>query len=570
MKDNNAPWIKNYGDVPFHLTYPTTTMAETVFDTADKNQTTKALSFMGKKTSFKLLKERILKTAKALKAIGIQEDDVVTIVMPNVPQAVVCLYAINYVGAVASMIHPLSAVGELETYLKETKSKVVITLDMFYKKLKEVNNTVPLDKIIIATMPEALSLVMKAGYGLTIGRKVQKEALDSNAIKYKTFIKKGLTYKGNIHANKTKDDVAVILFSGGTTGKTKGIKLSNLNFNALALQTAAMSHEKIQESRMLAAMPVFHGFGLGVCIHTMMVAGGTSILVPKFNVKSYAKLLKREKPNFIAGVPTLFESLTRNPYMDKVDLSQLKGVFSGGDSLSIELKKKLDKFLKEHNCRVKVREGYGTTECVTASCLTPYDVEKEGSIGFPYPDTYYTICKPNTVEELGYNKEGEICLTGPSVMLGYLNNEEETENTLRPHSDGSVYLHTGDLGYIDEDGYVFFKQRLKRIIITSGYNVYPSQIENVIDSHPLVMASCAIGVKDPYKMQKIKVFLTLKSKVKDETLVKNEIMELCKKNIARYALPYEIEIRQELPKTLVGKIAYKVLEAEENVKVVNG
>ena len=298
-------------------------------------------------------------------------------------------------------------------------------------------------------------------------------------------------------------------------------------------------------------------------------SGGTSILVPKFNVKSYAKLLKREKPNFIAGVPTLFESLTRNPYMDKVDLSALKGVFSGGDSLSIELKKKLDKFLKEHNCTVKVREGYGTTECVTASCLTPYNIEKEGSIGFPYPDTYYTICKPDSIEELGFNQEGEICLTGPSVMLGYLNNEEETENTLRPHSDGSVYLHTGDLGYIDEDGYVFFKQRLKRIIITSGYNVYPSQIENVIDSHPLVMSSCAIGVKDPYKMQKIKVFVTLKSEVKDEEAVKAEIMELCKRNIARYALPYDIEIRRELPKTLVGKIAYKILETEENEKVVN-
>ncbi len=567
MSNHTAPWAKNYGEVPLNLSYPTTTMSGCLFATAEAYPSTIALSFMGSNTSFAQLKQQVLVAARAFKAMGIGEDDVVSIVMPNVPQAIICLYALNHIGAIASMIHPLSAVGELVTYLTQTSSSVVITLDLFYKKLLEVQETVPLRQVLVASIADALSPPMKLGYALTTGRKVKKVPLGANAMTFKAFLRTSKKYLQPTECTRSVNDVAVILFSGGTTGNTKAILLSNLNFNALALQTIAMSHEQIQGSRMLAAMPVFHGFGLGVCIHTMMVAGGTSILVPKFNVKSYAKLLKKEQPNFIAGVPTLFESLTRNPYLDSVDLSCLKGVFSGGDSLSIELKKKLDAFLRAHHCRVQVREGYGTTECVTASCLTPYNMEREGSIGFPYPDTTYVICRPESVEELGTNVEGEICISGPSVMLGYLNNEIETHQTLRIHADGNTYLHTGDIGLIDDEGFVFFKQRLKRIIITSGYNVYPSQIENVIDSHPSVQASCAIGVPDSHKMQKIKVFVTLRTHGSDESVLKDELMQLCRKHIARYALPYDIEVRKELPKTLVGKIAYKQLEQEEHEKL---
>lgn len=568
MTEPKAPWLKGYGEVPFHLQYSEYSMSDTVLNTAERYPDNEALSFMGKKTQYKELAPKIIEAAKALKAIGVNKGDVVTICMPNVPQAVICLYAINYIGAVASMIHPLSAVGEIEFYLKETGSKIAITLDMFYKKFDEVLKTANLNHLVIAGMSDELSLVKKIGFKLTKGRKIAKVPNVGPVIHWGDFIEAGKSISSDIASHDKPDDVAVILFSGGTTGKTKGIMLSNLNFNSLALQTATMCHKQITGKRMLAAMPMFHGFGLGVCIHTMMVAGGASILVPKFNVKSYAKLLKSEKPNFIAGVPTLYESLTRNPFMDKVDLSCLMGVFSGGDSLSIELKKKLDKFLADHHATVVVREGYGTTECVTASCLTPYNKEKEGSIGYPYPDTYYSICKPGTAEELPFGEDGEICLTGPSVMLGYLNNPEETADTLKLHGDGRIWLHTGDLGFMDSEGFIFFKQRIKRMIITSGYNVYPSQIENVIDSHPAVQMSCVIGVKDPYKMQKIKAFVVLRPGYEASDKIKNEIMDICRKKVAKYALPYEIEIRDALPKTLVGKIAYTVLEKEENQKAI--
>ena len=563
---NSAPWLSSYGDRMFNLEYPKGSISDKVLETADEVPSNVALSYMGVKTTFKALKQKVLETAAAYTALGVRPGDKVTVCLPNVPQAVFSLYALNYIGAIASMIHPLSAEGEIIFYIKTAGSRFCITLDQFAEKFNEVLKKTDLEKLIITGAEDELNFVKKSAYRLFIKTKKQKSVkTGGKMILWSDFIKAGK--KTVVTAAHKKDvDPAVILFSGGTTGVTKGIMLSNLNFNALACQTIEMAHYPVRGAKMLAAMPVFHGFGLGVCIHTMMVAGGTSILVPRFNVKSYAELIMKNRPNFIAGVPTLFEALTRNQYLDKADLSCLKGVFSGGDSLSVELKKKFDAFLKSHNCSVRIREGYGTTECVTASCLTPYDKEKEGSIGIPYPDTYYMICKPGTTEPCDANEDGEICLRGPSVMLGYLDRPQETADTLRTHADGYVWLHTGDLGFMDEEGFIFFKQRIKRMIITSGYNVYPSQIENIIDGHPAVQMSCVIGVKDPYKMQKVKAFVVLKEGYNPDDTVKNDILEYCKKNIAKYAMPYDVEFRSELPKTLVGKVAYTVLEKEEAAK----
>ncbi|MFA5341619.1 MAG: AMP-binding protein, partial [Clostridia bacterium] len=451
----------------------------------------------------------------------------------------------------------------IEFYLKDSSSRAAITLDQFYNKFEAIRPRVNLEFLIISSIKDELNIPLAIGYELTQGRKVKKLPKDADIIRYKDFMAKGKTFIGEYAVSRKGNDPAAILYSGGTTGTTKGILLSNLNFNALAMQTMTAGDCITEGHAMLSIMPVFHGFGLGVCIHTILCASCTCILVPRFNALSYAKLLKKKQPNYIAGVPTLFEALLRNPYMDKVKLNCLEGVFSGGDSLSIELKKKLDKFLIDHGAKVQVREGYGTTECVTASCLTPKDFYKEGSIGIPYPDTYYKIVKVGTTEEVPYNEDGEICLCGPSVMLCYCNNEKETADTLKKHDDGQVWLHTGDLGKMDEDGFIYFCQRIKRMIITSGYNVYPSQIENIIDSHEAVSMSCVIGVKDPYKVQKVKAFVVLKAGYEADEKTRQSILEYCKKNIAKYAMPYEIEFRNDFPKTLVGKVAYRELEKEE-------
>ena len=568
MKENiKTPWLEKYGDVPFNLEYPEHTMCDAVEEAASKYPKYSALAFMGRHISYKNLVKAIDETARAFKAYGIGEGDKVTICMPNIPQTVYCLYALNKIGAIASMIHPLSAVGEIEFYLKEVDSCCVVTIDQFYDKFAEVRKNVEVKKLIIASISDELGFIKSFVYSKFTESKFTKPQYGEDTKKWSDFIEAGKPYAGEIKVEKTDKDPAVILFSGGTTGVTKGILLSNYNFNALAIQTAIMCNAPVCGKRMLAAMPMFHGFGLGVCVHTMLVVGGCSILVPKFNVKSYSELIKKEKPNYIAGVPTLYEAIIRSDYLDGADLEHLMGVFSGGDSLSIELKKKFDEFLKGHNASVRVREGYGTTECVTACCLTPYHIEKEGSIGVPYPDTYFKICSPGTTEEVPYGTDGEICLCGPTVMMEYINHPEETADTLKKHDDGEVWLHTGDLGYMDDEGFVYFKQRIKRMIVTSGYNVYPSQLENIIDAHEAVVMSCVIGVKDEYKIQKIKSYVVLKDGYAADDATKQSILEHCKKHIAKYAMPYAIEFRESLPKTLVGKIAYTVLEKEANEKL---
>ncbi len=562
-----APWLNFYGEVPHHLEYPDCSMIELIGKTVEKYPEYIAYTFMNGSTTYREFWRKMQEVARAFRAMGIQKGDHVTVCMPNAPQTVLSFYALNYIGAIANMIHPLSGENEIAFYLNDSHSVAAVTLDQFYGKFASIRGQVPgLKKLLLTSVADALNPLMKLGYYLTQGRKVKPVPKDAPVVWWKDFLAAGKGQADPFVAQKGAEP-AVVLYSGGTTGKTKGILLSNLNFNALAKQTWAMGHGFTPGDRVLAVMPMFHGFGLGVSIHTMLVAGACCLLIPRFNADSYAQLLKKERPNVIAGVPTLFEAILRNEAMEDCDLSCLKGVFSGGDSLSVELKKKFDAFLADHGASVRIREGYGTTECVTASCLTPYNKEKEGSIGLPFPDTYYTITKPGTNDPVPYGEEGEICLRGPSVMLGYVGHPEETADTLRKHADGYTWLHTGDLGVMDEDGFIYFRQRIKRMIVTSGYNVYPSQLENVIDAHPKVRMSCVIGVPDAYKMQKVKAFVVLQVGVEPTQEVRDELMEHCRRNIAKYALPYMIEFRQELPKTLVGKVAYKVLEAEELAKL---
>ena len=558
-----TPWANHLGGMPMHLDYFEGSMIAAVEAVAERYPDNVAFDFMGKSTTYKGMVREIHRCARALKTIGVREGDKVTIALPNCPQAIYMFYAVNLVGGIANMIHPLSAEKEIEFYLNESESVTAITLDQFYNKFENVRENTKVVNIIIASVKDALSTPIKAGYMLTEGRKIKRIPKDAPVIRWKEFMELSKACFYRYRVDRQSDDPAVILYSGGTTGTTKGIVLTNKNFNALGQQVLAANPMFAVGDRMLAAMPLFHGFGLGVCIHTMLSQGGRCILIPRFTAKSYAKQIVKYRCNFIAGVPTLYEALLRLPSMDGADLSSLKGVFSGGDSLSIELKKKFDKFLADHNASIQVREGYGTTETVTACCLTPPHMYKEGSIGLPFPDTYIKIVEPGTDRELSYGEEGEILLAGPTVMKEYAGHPEETAQTLRAHADGLTWVYTGDLGTMDEEGFIFFKGRAKRMIITSGYNVYPGQLENILDAHEKVQMSCVIGIPDPYKMQKVKAFVKLVPGTPATDATRNELLDYCRKHIAKYAMPYDIEFREDMPKTLVGKVAYRQLEEEE-------
>ena len=576
-----TPWAPFMGEVPMHLEYFDGSMFEAVEKIAEKYPEQIAFDFVGSSTSYRKMTEEIRRCARALKAIGVGEGDKVTIAMPNCPQAVYLFYAVNLVGGIANMIHPLSAEKEIELYLSVSESRVAVTLGQFYGKFARVLANTQVETLLIADIRDALSPVMKLGFSVknlidplvkaakkhTKPQWTPRVPAGGPVLFWKDFIRGGDSFQGPVGAVRKGEDPAVILYSGGTTGTTKGIVLTNKNFNALGQQIIAANPIFEVGDRMLAAMPLFHGFGLGVCVHSMLSQGGRCILIPQFTAKTYAKDLLKYRCNLIAGVPTLYEALLRLDMMDGADLSFLKGVFSGGDSLSVELKKKLDKFLAEHGATIQVREGYGTTETVTACCLTPMTKAKEGSIGIPLPDVYMKIVEPGTDRELPYGQEGEILLAGPTVMKEYMKHPEETAQTLRRHDDGLTWVYTGDLGIMDEEGYTYFKGRAKRMIVSSGYNVYPAQIENILDAHEKVQMSCVIGVPDSYKMQKVKAFVKPAAGVPATEETKRELLDYCRKHIARYAMPYDIEFREDLPKTLVGKVAYRVLEEEELAKI---
>lgn len=550
------------------LDYPKLTMYQMVEAAGKKYPDNTAIEFYGKNIKYKELLWRIERCAKAFTAAGIGKGDAVTLCLPNIPQTLESFYALNRIGAIANMVHPQSAQSEITYYLNLSESKAIVTVDLFYENVKKaIADADHPVQAIVCRMQDELPLLFGIAFWMKKGKDYLKYPDADNSILYKDFLKGAAKVDQAPLAGYEKDRTAAILYSGGTSGLPKGICLTDLNFNACAMQSyVAIGEELSNTMSMLSCMPMFHGFGLGLNIHIMLIYGACCKLMPTFNKHSYAKALIKKRPNFIAGVPTIFEALLHLPELEGKDLSYLKGMFCGGDSLSVELKKSIDKFLKEHNASIQVREGYGLTECVTASCLTPKDVYRENSIGLPYPDTYYQIVIPGTDDVVPFGEEGEIILRGPTLMTKYLKNPEETAKTLRRLPDGNIWLYTGDLGSMDEDGYVYFKQRIKRMIITNGYNVYPGPIENVIDGVDEVAYSCVIGVKDPRRMQRVRAYVVPHDGVKPDDQLKEKIMEALAPHVAKYALPKEIIFRDELPKTLVGKVAYRKLEEEANAE----
>ncbi|KZX10015.1 AMP-binding protein [Methanobrevibacter filiformis] len=559
--DCNRPWIKYYSENTFpNIEYPDKNMYQMIEFIGENRPNNEALEFLGLNISYNELISLIDQCAKALIHLGLGVGDKITICLPNIPQTVIAFYAVNKIGAVSNMIHPLSAPKEIEYYLTLTDSKFVLTTDFAFENFVNLNN-VDLKRIIVCKIQDYLSSAKRAGFWLFSGRKIPKIPKNDNIIMWKDLLKLGKqsnTYKFHI---AQKDDPAVILYTGGTTGKQKGVVLSNLNFNALALQTGSQVKVELNDT-MMCIMPFFHGFGLGVSMHTTLVFGAKAILVPKFNTEEFAKTFNKYKPNFIAGVPTLFAALVNTKQMKKTDFSCLKGIFSGADTLPNEIKVNFENFIHEKGAKVNIREGYGLTETVTASCLTPPDEYRHGSIGIPFPDTLYQICHPGTQEPCALDEEGEICISGPTVMLEYYKEKEETDIVLQKHSDGYLWIHTGDFGSMDNDGFVYFKQRIKRIIKSSGYSVFPSQIENVLIEDDTVANCCVVGVPDPYQMEKIRAYIILEDGCSPSKELEHKLLKRCKEYLSKWSVPQDFVFRDELPLTQIGKISYVDLEKE--------
>lgn len=563
-KKNNikTPWLKYYKEgVPAHLNYPKGTMVGYFLEAVARYPENIAIEYYGRTYTYRAFYEMIRDTSKSLKSQGVKEGDTIAICMPNTPEAILMFYAANMVGALVSLIHPLSAEKEIQNYINGSGATFLLSLDLVYDKVHNIVDNTCIKKIVIASAGDSLKTIKKFLYKFKNRGTVPKIELTDDIMTWNEFINYGYDYQGEIACLKGSNDPAVILYSGGTSGDPKGILLTNMNFNALALSCHKMIEQSGEGESILAILPIFHGFGLGVCIHTTLGCGMRVVLVPNFNPKDFGKLLHKHKISIVCGVPSLFESLTKTS-MGKNDLSKLKSAISGGDFMSKDLKNKVDTYFREHGSNAEIRVGYGLTEASAAICVTPTGEYRESSIGVPFPDTYIKVVRVGTHDEVPYGEDGEICISGPTVMMGYLNNLEETIQTLQIHEDGRTWLHTGDVGSMDKDGFVYFKQRVKRIIISNGYNLYPSYIETIINSHPDVFTSTVIGIPHPKKVQVAKAYIVLKDGVKPSKDVEKSIRLHCEKNLARYSLPAVYEFRESLPKTLVGKVAYRELEKE--------
>jgi long-chain acyl-CoA synthetase len=558
MQAYDRPWLRFYGKVPATLDYPEVTLYEAVAATARRLPDAVAWDFLGTTSTYRQLLADIDRCASALAALGLASGQRILISMPTSPQGVIAFYAANKLGALPAMIHPLSTAPEIAHYIDASGARIALALDAFYGTLAAAAPKRPLEKILLARIPDYLAPLKKLGFWLTKGRKIAPVPADSRVHWWADAMARPCPETPS--SGGKPDDPAAILFSGGTTGSPKGIVLSNRNFIAEGMQASAWGG-LVEGDSILAILPIFHGFGLGVCINAAFVAGGKSIFVPVFDPATTAKLLRDKRPSVLVGVPTLFHALAEDPALASADLSCLKACFCGADTLPRPVKERFEKLVAERGGRVRLLEGYGLTEAVTAIMAMPMGEYREGSMGIPFPDMAAKICVPGTTDEAPVGEEGELCVAGPAVMLGYLDDPEATAQALRRHGDGRTWLHTGDLARRDADGFFYFVLRLKRMIKSSGFNVYPTQVESVLYRHPAVADACVVGVPDPAQVERVKAFVVLKDPTQEGAAMQEALIAHCRVNLIKWSCPREIEFRRELPKTRVGKIDYRALAA---------
>ncbi len=559
-------WHSQYDFVPQHPEYAAGSLYDQFRRSAYKHRYRLAIDYFGAGIRYDRLLARTDAVANALSNLGLRPGDRVCICLPNMPDAAAVFYGVSRMGGVCVMVHPLSSTEELSVFIKQTDAKALFIMDVAYAKHAAMLEQSGLHNIICCSM--------------WTDAPMYKKPFVRKAVLKKAKLKKAPTVPMRLHDMidhtdyqcpappynwKEREEAAVILFSGGSSGEPKGICLSAYNFAALAGQVYCQIQHWPEEPRMMAILPFFHGFGLGVCMHAALIYGMTSIMVAQFNAKEFSSILRRKKPHIITGVPTLYEALLREQKLKKMDLSFLRGVFVGGDACPPSLKKRMDEFLQSHGAVVNLKEGYGLTETVTACVVTPPKREKEGSIGVPLPDVQVKICSPDSLQELPCGQTGEIVISSPTLMLGYLE-QEDTDQAIQKDDTGKRWLRSGDMGYMDSEGYLYFAGRIKRIVKVSGFPVYPGSIEQVMESFPDVARCCCVSVPDDYKMNKIKAIVQPTHMPSDPRAYIADLLHRCEQTLNVYSRPRVVELMEHLPQTKVGKVDWKALQEREDAR----
>lgn len=556
------PWLKYYDQKFIDQTLPALSAFEYVCQRSKNHLNDTALEYYGRKFTYADLIVNVKKTAAALRGAGVKKGDIITVVSIMTPEIIALFYAADMMGATLNLVDPRYSVEGIREYIEEVDSHLLVCLNVVYERCRQAAKRTNVEKVIVLSLADSLPPVMAVGYKLTTP---DKNKYASNVIRWKQFIKGG---EGQSTAAEPydPDHACVVVHTGGTTGSPKGVMLTDDCFNGIALQFQAYPKLFHRGQKLMNVMPPFIAYGFACGIHLPLVLGFTVIIIPNLDPAKLGSLVLKHKPEHMFGVPTHYQQLAADPKLRDKDLSFIINYAAGGDSLSRGAEQTVNDFLAAHGARYPIAKGYGMTEVSSAATVAAGLDNKPGSVGIPMVNTVVAAFEPGTDQELPIGQRGELCISGPCLMKGYYNKPEETAILLRRHPDGRVWAHTGDMGYLDEDGFVYLDSRIKRMIIRhDGFKVFPSMIENVVSRHPAVHQCSVVGCadKDHTQGRLPFVYIVLKS---DTTAKKKQVIRelerMCAEELPEYVQPVAYKFISSMPMTPVGKVDYRQLEAD--------
>lgn len=565
------PWLKYFSEEAREESLPKNTIYRHMREKNENNRGDTAINYFGKKISYGKLLDEVDRCAGAFAAAGVKKGDIVAAATVTIPEMVYALYGLNKIGAAPLILDPRTSAAGALSFIKETGTKIFIVLDLYYDVLKDMLLESDVEKVVIISADTSLPPAVRILKQL----KMPAPKIKTGG-KVMTWAQFSATGEGveTETASYGDNDLAAVTLTGGTTGAPKGVMLSNDGFNAIAFDFRHCGVSYTRGQRFLNIIPMFSSYGIVSSLHMPLSLGLEVVVIPKFDPDKVGYYVKKYRPEHTLLVPAHYEKLMNSREMTNgFDLSFFRTAGSGGDTMNAGLEAKLNSFLESRGCRYPLSQGYGMSEVSSAASCCCNGNFKSLSVGYPLLTTTMGIFKPGTTEELGYGQEGEICISGPSVMLGYLNNQSETDNVIKTHPDGTAWVHSGDIGQMDEDGFVYIKGRIKRMItLFNGHKIFPTHIESVLGGHPLVRSCAVVGVKDTGHAQgqlTIAIVETDVAEIERKTALKNELYEMCRQELEGPAKPYDICFVSGMPYTGMGKIDYKKLAEDYEEKLAN-
>ena len=556
------PWLKYYDQKFIDQTVPDCSAFEYICHQNKNHLPETAIDYYGRRITYADLIVNVKKTAASFRAIGMKKGDIATVVSVMTPEVIYAFYAADMIGATLNLVDPRYSAEGIREYIEEVDSHLLICLNVAYERCHQAAKHTHVERVLVISPADSLPLHLAVGYKLT---NPDKNRYKSNVLHWKDFIAAGQNQSTNAEPYDPQH-TCVVVHTGGTTGSPKGVMLTDKDFNSIAQQFGAYEKLFRRGQKLMNIMPPFIAYGYACGVHLPLVLGLTVVIIPNLDPAKLGLLIWKHKPEHLFGVPAHYQQMAASPLLKNKDLSFIRNYAAGGDAITVGAEQTVDAFLKEHGAEFPLAKGYGMTEVSSAATAAAGTVNKIGSVGIPLVNTVVSVFEPGTENELPIGERGEICISGPAVMKGYYNKPNETAILLHRHADGKLWAHTGDIGYMDEDGFVFLNSRIKRLIIRhDGFKVFPSMIENVISRHPAVQQCSVVGCTDRDHVQGRLpfVYVVLEPEAdKKKRQIQRELRQLCREELPEYVQPVGYKFISEMPFTPIGKVDYRKLEEE--------